>query len=307
MLWSEDSVILVGVDFSEHAHAAIDAAIELASRFHARVRLVHAHALPGFTFRGAAWMLSPGELSEIEARSAANLEQLTERLRGEHPGVRFEGVQVPAPAVKGLVAEAEQSKPKLLVVGTHGRGFWSRLTLGTVTRDLVHRAPVPLLTVHLDPTDPASVLSLAPATVLVPIDMDPESLHALDFAIDWAKDLDWKVRVLHAYPGYEGGPFGKELEVRAFREQAMKTILEERQHAGVELEAACVEGAAVETILTFAARRGEAARDRVGMVVMATHESGSLRRAFTSSVASEVVRIAPCPVLTLRAANSEHG
>lgn len=312
---SEDSWIVVGVDFSEHAHAAVDAAICLAVRFNARVRLVHALVSPGFSFRGAVWMLTPSEVSEIEARSSASLTALVQRLRAENPTVHFESTNIQAAPVQGLLTVAEQIGASLLVVGTHGRGFWSRLTLGSVAREVIHSAALPVLTVQLDPTRSAA-LNLAPADVLVPIDMDPESLRILDMAIGLAEDLGWGVRLLHAYPPYEGGPFGRELEVRAFREEAMRVIVEERRHRDVPIDGTCVEGSVAQAIVTaassarplasrssprsFPAANGSAAAPpgRTGLIVMATHLGGPLRQALAGSVASEVVRLAPCPVLT---------
>lgn len=296
---SEDSEIVVGVDFSDHAHAAVDSAIRLADRFRAVVRLVHACVLPGFSFRGATWMLTPSEVSEMTARSSANLTELLHRLRAENPSIRFESTQVAGPAARSLLNVVESSKASLLVVGTHGRGFWSRLTLGAVARELVHASSVPVLTVHLEPAQ-SGALSLEPARVLVPMDMDPGSMQALDLSVDLAKTLGWSVHALHAYPAYEGGLFGRELEVQTFREQAMAAMMAERRHMGVPIEATCVEGGVVETILTATARSGDGPGGRIGLVVMATHPAGALRQAFVGSVASEVVRLAPCPVLTIR-------
>src|SRR5689334_1729943 len=42
---------------------------------------------------------------------------------------------------KELVEEARAWGADLIVVGSHGRGFWSRLTLGSVPDAVVHHAP----------------------------------------------------------------------------------------------------------------------------------------------------------------------
>jgi nucleotide-binding universal stress UspA family protein len=47
-----------------------------------------------------------------------------------------------------LVEQATEWRADLIVVGSHGRGFWSRLTLGSVTDAVVHHAPCSVLVVR---------------------------------------------------------------------------------------------------------------------------------------------------------------
>ncbi len=47
-----------------------------------------------------------------------------------------------------IVEAANEWKPDLLVVGSHGRGFWGRLTLGSVSDAVVHHAPCSVLIVR---------------------------------------------------------------------------------------------------------------------------------------------------------------
>jgi len=42
----------------------------------------------------------------------------------------------------------EETKPDLLVLGTHGRHGFKRAILGSVAEKLVRSSPVPVLTVH---------------------------------------------------------------------------------------------------------------------------------------------------------------
>ena len=52
------------------------------------------------------------------------------------------------PAARAIVEEAEAWKADMIVVGSHGRGFWERSWLGSVTDRIVHHAPCSVLTVR---------------------------------------------------------------------------------------------------------------------------------------------------------------
>ena len=45
---------------------------------------------------------------------------------------------------------------------------------------------------------------------------------------------------------------------------------------------------------------GAAARERADLIVIGTHGRGGLDRALLGSVADRVIRLAPCPVVTVR-------
>ncbi len=46
-----------------------------------------------------------------------------------------------------IVEEAQNWKADLIIVGSHGRGFWGRLTLGSVSNAVIHHAPCSVLIV----------------------------------------------------------------------------------------------------------------------------------------------------------------
>ena len=54
-----------------------------------------------------------------------------------------------------LIETAEEWKADLIVVGSHGRGFWGRMLLGSVTDSLVHHAPCSVLVVRKAPGENA--------------------------------------------------------------------------------------------------------------------------------------------------------
>ncbi len=47
-----------------------------------------------------------------------------------------------------LIETAREWKADLIVIGSHGRGFWERMLLGSITDSLVHHAPCSVLVVR---------------------------------------------------------------------------------------------------------------------------------------------------------------
>ena len=46
-----------------------------------------------------------------------------------------------------LIETAREWEADLIVIGSHGRGFWGRMLLGSITDSLVHHAPCSVLVV----------------------------------------------------------------------------------------------------------------------------------------------------------------
>jgi len=47
-----------------------------------------------------------------------------------------------------ILETAKKWKPNVIVVGSHGRGFWGRLTLGSITDSIIHHAPCSVFVVR---------------------------------------------------------------------------------------------------------------------------------------------------------------
>ena len=75
---------------------------------------------------------------QCEVYVADSAEQIRKTLNGANPAVETE-VYLGAPA-RVVVDEAIEWGADLIVVGSHGRGFWGRLTLGSVSDAIVHHA-----------------------------------------------------------------------------------------------------------------------------------------------------------------------
>ena len=140
------SVIVVGVDQSEGARAALRFALEEARLRQATLRVVHAWQFgyigaPGF--EGSLPAVG-GDLAEFhEAAEAA----LDETLRG----VVADGVAIERRVDQGAAAAVlveESRDADLLVVGSRGHGGFAQLLLGSVSQQCAQHAFCPVVIVR---------------------------------------------------------------------------------------------------------------------------------------------------------------
>ncbi len=134
--------------------------------------------------------------------------------------------------------------------------------------------------------------------VLHPTDFSPHSEAAAKLAFALARDYGARVLVLHVMePIAVGGPeMIAVLDPQAY-EADLKARLAEVRPPGptVEVEHRLVLGSAAEEILRVARE------SKCGVIVLGTHGRGGVGRLLMGSVAEQVVRKAPCPVLTVKA------
>lgn len=144
--------------------------------------------------------------------------------------------------------------------------------------------------------------------ILVPVDFSKPALAALEYAVVFAKPFKARLTVLFVVePIYSAAPgFGDGATA------AMATLLDQQRQSAraqlVRLEQRYAKRrvqlrALLQTGAPHRAIADAAQQMKADMIVMATHGRTGLSHFLMGSVAERVVRSAPCPVLTLRAAS----
>jgi nucleotide-binding universal stress UspA family protein len=149
------NVIVVGVDDSDGAKAALAFAHEEALLRNATLRAVHAWQFGyiGDTgFEGAVPAVG-GDIAELRAAAAAALDATVRAALPDPGGVEIEQRVVEGTA--GAVLVDESSRADLLVVGSRGHGGFAQLLLGSVGQQCAHHAACPVVIVR--PTAEAAV------------------------------------------------------------------------------------------------------------------------------------------------------
>jgi nucleotide-binding universal stress UspA family protein len=153
-----DSRLVVGVDASHHAVAALRWALREAVLRSATVEAVHVWPPPVAALPFGATLTAPGEDAELDAAARNRLNELVDEalaeladdLAGYHPDRAVPDVLrtvMPGAAAMTLIDVAKDAD--LLVVGSHGRTGLRRLMLGSVALACVQHAACPVTVVRL--------------------------------------------------------------------------------------------------------------------------------------------------------------
>ncbi len=278
--------ILVPTDRSVCAERAYAPAAALAARTGARLRVVH---VSGGTLPLADDVLvTPddvaGDLRLPLGHELPSLSSDFEEIAASHA----------SPALD-ILAHAREHDVDLIVMGTHGRLGFGHLLLGSVTEKVVRLADRPVLTVPCHDVPEGG-------PVLAPVDFSDGSREALRLAGALAAE---RGAVLHALHVVEW-PTELPAYLLGVGLPAMPDVLARAQAELTAFVAATVGPDAVTAVRVrlgglAAYAVAEYAREvAAGLVVISTHGRTGLDRLLMGSVAERVVRMASCPVLTVR-------
>ncbi len=140
--------ILLATDGSPSAEGATQEAIELAGAFDAPlivVSVAHVVLPPYGGYYGYAEIAADLHVAELE-RVTQVLAVTKER--AEAAGLTCETVALDGPASEEICRVAGARATRLVVIGAHGWGRVGRLLHGSVSTDVLHQAPCPVLVVH---------------------------------------------------------------------------------------------------------------------------------------------------------------
>jgi nucleotide-binding universal stress UspA family protein len=137
--------IVVGIDGSPPAHAALAFALEEAQLRKLPLRIVCAWETAAIDYAGAAFASPPDLATEAEQHANEVLARAVQTI-GHEPGVAIDTIAAPGHPPAVLVEQSEGAT--LLVVGTRGRGGFASVVLGSVSQAVAHQGLCPLAIVH---------------------------------------------------------------------------------------------------------------------------------------------------------------
>jgi nucleotide-binding universal stress UspA family protein len=147
--------VVVAVDGSTPANAALDEALELTAETGDELLLVSVwRPLRGdFGIGFPPGAITPELLEGDRPRAEHVLEAAAERVRAAGRDAATE-LAMGDPAAE-LCRIAAERGARLLALGSHGHGLLARALLGSVSTAVLHHAPCPVLVVRRDEDEPA--------------------------------------------------------------------------------------------------------------------------------------------------------
>lgn len=146
--------ILIATDGSEFSRKALEKACEVAQgREEVSFRVISVYE-PQVPMAAEPYALSAQYFERLDGLARERAEETARAgvdfLRGRFPSARVEiksVVQLGRPA-QMIVQTADDWDADLIIVGSHGHGFWGRLALGSVSDAVLHHAPCSVLVVR---------------------------------------------------------------------------------------------------------------------------------------------------------------
>lgn len=274
--------IVVGVDGSDPAVAALRWAVSVAAATGARVEVVTVAAeVPLAASLGGVWVIGEDSHEQAQAAQHHTLDQV------DHAGIEVvTSIQDGQPT--GVLLGAAEGAD-LLVLGTHGYGALESALLGSVGRQAVTHAVCPTVLV---PQHPGTL-----GRIVVGVDGSETALHALRWAADLARVVGASIEVVTAYqytPVGIGSPWVapipsiSDTELRDVARQVLDTAVDRADAQDVVVERTVTTGGA-------AMRLRERAQD-ADLLVIGSRGHGGFAGLLLGSVSRSCLTHAPRPV-----------
>ncbi len=285
------SAVLVPLDGSAVAEAALPYAEALATALHAPVRLL---TVKEPEVRGALATLPEGRPAPVEQPASEEYLQRWAAVLAKR-GLTASASAMTGEPVDEILAAADELPGCVVVMATHGRGGVERWMIGSVADKVMRLSTRPVLLVR--PPAPADEdATVAPATlafhrILVPLDGSELAERALAPAAALARGAHAMLVLLRVEPwlaamapGYGYLPDLSTMDQQA--EDAARAYLDGVRARYPDIPAQCIvlRGSVAERLPAFA-REGE-----IDLTVMTTHGAGGLRRFVLGSNADRLVR-----------------
>jgi nucleotide-binding universal stress UspA family protein len=296
--------ILAPIDFSEVSVPAFAYAAALARWFHAPITALHVIVnRPAVNIVPSPYptVFAPVALEGIRADVMSHLDGVI--AQADARDVTIDTVVEEAPDVPGeVLARAGALPADLIVMGTHGRGGFDHLVLGSVTEKVLRKAGCPVLTVPKKAHAAPAHAAIQFHRILCAVDFSSASVAALELAFSLAEEADARLTLLHVLElphGLRDSPWDFDVDAARARVETdsarrLRELVPDEALAFCTIETAVAEGRAASEILRAAAERES------DLILMGVHGRGALDLTFFGSNTHAVIRQAQCPVLTVR-------
>lgn len=286
------SRIVVPINFSDQCRDMLRYARIIAARYNGEITLLHVvnpvYAIPPTGISG------PGVIPAPASVIAEKTEEMERFGADELSGVAVRRLVYEGTPVEQIAGFVRTEGMQLVAMPTHGLGVLRRFLIGSVTAKVLHDVECPVLTgVHM--SEPPHALPATFANILCALDLGEHSQRTLAWAVQFAKDFDARLSIVHAAPGLRyplEHPFGSDwhTDVTNTAHDALKKL---QTATGSDASEVYVqEGETAKTVCSFAKSSGADL-----LIVGRGSQAGLAGRLLTNAYA--IIRESPCPVISV--------
>jgi nucleotide-binding universal stress UspA family protein len=215
-------------------------------------------------------------------------------------------IGLPGRSVNGV---AQKYGASLIIIGSHGKSRWREGVLGTFSSAVLHNVRFPLLILPVrvvEGQEPSCLWESAAllSHLLFPTDFSQTAAEAMCYVELLAPRGVSRVTLLHALmttPGQAGGAHG-DAEARAMARNFLDLLQGRLEAAGVpQVQTRVAVGHPVAVIVDLLKTMD------ISLIVLGTQGKGFIAEISLGSVAHNISRFAPCPLLLIPPAELDGG
>jgi nucleotide-binding universal stress UspA family protein len=274
--------ILVCTDGSPDSEGAITAALQLAQTTGSTIFLLEVlYYLAGYELQSPETLTPPVvNLELMEAQEAGAKERLAAwKEKATSVGVTLEPrIRISSSAYEGILEEAGEIQPDLIIMGRHGYTGLARLLMGSVTARVIGHSPCNVLVV------PQGV-TLSFQRLLIASDGSPYGEAA------WTEALSLAQRMASALIGVSVAATDGDIPGAT---KVIRTLELEAEKQGISLDTMIPMGRPEEGIVKAAEFK------QASLIILGSHGGTGLKRLLMGSVAERVIGHTPCAVLVVK-------
>jgi nucleotide-binding universal stress UspA family protein len=140
--------ILVAVDASKHADLALSEAIDLASQSGGSLTLATVVPEPSVAAVGGGF--APFDYPDLYRNLNEEYQGVLDAAEAKVPAeISSRALLLEGHPARAIVNEVKSGGHDLVVIGSRGLGGLGSMILGSVSREVLHGSPVPVLVIHL--------------------------------------------------------------------------------------------------------------------------------------------------------------
>ena len=281
--------VMFATDFSPATDSAFSYALRIAERYQARLYVVHVINLESFD-------LLESESARALIKEAHNvadrkMSQLLDPLRLQRE--RYEAIVAEGAISEVLMDIIQLHHIDLAVLGTHGRRAFKKLLLGSIAEEVFRTAACPVLTVG--PQTPQATAKGGPRHILYPMEFAPDTSKAAQYAVSLAEQFTATLTVMNVRENVAASDSTAEEFPQPFKRWLNDNVPDGSDlHNRIRFERGF--GPAADSLLSFVEKAN------VDLIVLSIRDLDPVMAAHlpTSDTTHQLVRRAPCPVLTIR-------